>query len=254
MIYYFHGGACLFGSTADLDPRHTALLSTIAPVTAVPYRLAIQESLQKSIARLQNDLQKQIISDPNPIVIGHSFGGYLAVLMTFLIPKIKTCVSFSGYGDLLAEFYTTPSIHYKDIKLPDSFNSTNINSESSVRDRVRLYYHLRATGQWPHYVSRGRINDLRELSPCRIPPPNSKQFLLIHGREDVDVPWGESHKLYNHVRLASPASHLFIIDRAGHNCFREIERESIRQVWGSVVASLQEKGSVPPPLCGAIEL
>ena len=88
-------------------------------IISIDYRLAPHTKLQQIIEDLEDayrwvraDGPKLFRIDPNRIaVVGHSAGGYLALMAGFVLkPRPKALVSFYGYGDIAGEWYRRPIV------------------------------------------------------------------------------------------------------------------------------------------------
>ena len=81
-LVYFHGGAGLFGSPDNLDPRHRALLEAAGfGVISADYPTAIGRTLHEVVAAVAETAEAAAAQSPTGsiVVMGHSFGGYLAL-------------------------------------------------------------------------------------------------------------------------------------------------------------------------------
>ena len=108
-LVYIHGGALIMGSRAGLDEtvrkRYVAagfgLVSIdyrLAPETKLP---AIAEDLDDAFRWVRTVAADHYHLDPSRVaVVGHSAGGYLALLSGIRVrPRPTAIVSYYGYGD-----------------------------------------------------------------------------------------------------------------------------------------------------------
>ena len=118
-VFWIHGGGLIGGSRRDLLPRHrNAYLSLGLAVLAIDYRLAPETLLPQIVEDVHDAYEwaattgaDELELDPTRIaLVGHSGGGYLALLIAASVqPRPRAVVTFSGYGDILGDWYTQPS-------------------------------------------------------------------------------------------------------------------------------------------------
>jgi acetyl esterase/lipase len=237
-IVYLHGGAGLFGSPNNLDPRHRELLEAAGfTVVAPAYPKAVAVPIQRALATVAAtvaDCAADAIGG-QVIVMGHSFGGYLTLWLAATQTTVARAVAFAGYGDLLGAWYTEPSEHYLRVKDLSGFDPGSVTPASTVSERIDLYLYLRQTGTWPSYVSKGDPASLIAISPLRLPPPEIPIYLL-HGTDDTDVPSSESAAYYEAISAASPRSKLYLHPGGGHGFFTEMEDVTVSAIWQDVIA------------------
>jgi len=237
-LVYFHGGAGLFGSPDNLDPRHRALLEDAGfRVVAPAYPKAIAAPIQHTLATVAEKVGALAEEAPSGrvIVMGHSFGGYLTLWLAATQPTVARAVAFSGYGDLLGSWYTEPSETYLSVKDLSHFEPASVTPASTFGERLDLYLYLRQTGTWPDYVSKGDLASLAALSPTRLSPPAVPVY-LVHGTEDTDVPCSESTSYFAAISSASPDSRLYVHPGGGHSFFTEMDDPAVSALWQDVVA------------------
>ena len=112
-VVHIHGGALINGSRQGFRPRQVELyVHTGFTVISIDYRLAPESKLPEIIEDLRDaflwiygsgpdlfDIDAQRIA-----VVGHSAGGYLALMSGCCIqPLPKAIVSFYGYGDIVGD-------------------------------------------------------------------------------------------------------------------------------------------------------
>ncbi|MCU0520980.1 MAG: alpha/beta fold hydrolase [Anaerolineae bacterium] len=237
-LVYFHGGAGLFGSPDDLDPRHRARLEGAGfAVISADYPKAIDRSLHEVLAAVAETVRRVASGSPTGtvVVMGHSFGGYLALWLAATQPSVARAVALAGYADLLAAFYTEPSAHYLAAKDLAGFRAELVTVDSPPADKYDLYLYLRQTATWPDYVSKGDPASLAALSPLLL-PPRSTPVLLVHGEADGDVPCAASVAYYQHVSAASPESRLVLHPTGDHGLMFAMDQAEVAALWDEVVA------------------
>ncbi len=122
-LVWIHGGALIAGSRAWIARYQVErYLAAGFCVIAVDYRLAPETKLPAIIEDLQDSLRwvreqgpDLFAVDPQRLaVVGHSAGGYLALMAGFAAsPRPKAVVSFYGYGDITGPWYSQPDPFYR---------------------------------------------------------------------------------------------------------------------------------------------
>ena len=239
-ILWLHGGALMFGHRGAIAPEQVRrYVEAGYAVVSVDYRLAPEAKLDGIIADLQDAyawLRGQgpdaFRIDPERIaVIGHSAGGYLALMAGFCVsPRPRALVSFYGYGDIAGDWYSRPDRHYnQQPAVPEDEAHQAIGScaiagtsfeDGSAEARWRLYLYCRQQGLWPKLVT-GHDPDeesdwfdafcpLRNVTECY--PPT----LLIHGEQDTDVPFEQSVLMARELERHGVAHELIALEDRGH--------------------------------------
>ncbi len=214
-IMWLHGGALIFGHRGNLtEEQLRRYLGAGFAVVSVDYRLApetkladIASDLKDAYAWIRRDGPKLFGIDPNRIgVVGHSAGGYLALLAGFQCePRPRVLVSFYGYGDIAAEWCRTPSAHHlatKPVPPKDAYGKVGtrgvIAGTPFAHQRFTYYLYLRQHALWTKEVSgydASDVDSLRMLCPARNVTEKYPPTLLIHGDADTDVPFSQSEQM-----------------------------------------------------------
>jgi pimeloyl-ACP methyl ester carboxylesterase len=232
-LIYLHGGAGIFGSPQDLDPRHRALLEGRGfTVTALDYPKAIGRTIHATLDALRQAVTQLAVGE-TVVVMGHSFGGYLALWLAATHPAVARAVSLAGYADLLAGWYTLPSEHYLRVKDLSGFHPERVAPDSSRDMKVDLYLYLRQTGLWPHYVSGGDVESLAAISPVHLLPTAVPVF-LAHGTADTDVPYSASVTHFHHIAPVSPDSRLHLIPGGDHGVYWNMDEPAVATLWEEI--------------------
>jgi acetyl esterase/lipase len=214
VIVWIHGGALIMGHREDIHPRVRAVAEEKSyALVSIDYRLAPETKLPQLIsdieaafAWLAGDGAKQFRLDPQRIVVtGGSAGGYLTLVAGYRArPRPKALVALHGYGDLIGDWYSTPSPHPRHnprkISREEAMQQTDGTVISDARQRrgnggvIYLYY--RQNGTWPREVSGFEPATIAEqivpFEPLRNVTPDYPPTLLIHGTNDTDVPYEQS--------------------------------------------------------------
>lgn len=209
-IVYIHGGGLLWGDREDLSEEMIQLYTNNGfALFSIDYRLAprstlsdILEDVQDGLLWLVNEGPKEFSIDPSRIaVVGSSAGGFLALCTGMFTHKPRAIVSFYGYGDISAQWALEPSKFYceKDIvsmEIAKSTVSDQIITNATVDERFLLYLYARQSGQWIQEVT-GLNPSLHKEELLKFCPIHhvTKEFpptLLLHGTNDVDVPYEQS--------------------------------------------------------------
>lgn len=210
VIVYIHGGGLLWGTREDIEEEMIKLYTDNGfALFSIDYRLApetkladILSDVQDALLWIESEGPKQFGIDADKIaVVGGSAGGYLALNTGTFEKKPRAIVSFYGYGDISASWATTPNKYYcqKDRvpkQIVNNLVSNRILTEATVHERFLLYLYARQTGDWIQEVTgKNPLMDkegLKKLSPIYNISNEFPPTLLLHGTNDVDVPYEQS--------------------------------------------------------------
>ncbi len=256
IIVYIHGGCLMGGSRNMIDSRQLELyIQAGFSVISIDYRLAPESSLsdiiddlkdffvwlEKSADELGIDIQKLG-------VVGHSAGGYLALMSGFCVtPKPKVIVSVYGYGDLVGEWLITPSPFYCNQGMISEEESeinkikSKIISESydGRWNNYKLYPYYRQHGIWTREVS--RHNPITEASyftpycPLQNITEEYPPTLFIHGENDNDVPYEQSILMVKELKKHKVANKFITIPKGVHGF--DVPNEDLKGMDESFVIS-----------------
>jgi acetyl esterase/lipase len=234
-LLWIHGGALIMGNRRGLNPvQAEKYLDAGYTIISIDYRLAPQAKLPQIIEDLEDayrwvrtDGPKLFRIDPNRIaVVGHSAGGYLALMAGFVLkPHPKAVVSFYGYGDIAGEWYSRPDPFYNrqpSVSKEEAYQAvgTRVISEDSGGNRARFYLYTRQKGLWPlEVVGRDPHKEPRTFDPfcpvrnvTRDYPPT----LLLHGDNDTDVPFEQSVLMAKELERQGIQHELISMPGRGH--------------------------------------
>jgi acetyl esterase/lipase len=142
-------------------------------VVSIDYRLAPETKLLAIIEDVRDAYRwtretgaKLFRIDPERLAVaGGSAGGYLTLMTGFAVnPRPRALVSFWGYGDIAAPWYTRPDAFYsKQPAVPkeDAYGAVGsavLSEPPDKNQRGRFYLYCRQHGLWPKEVA-GRDPD-----------------------------------------------------------------------------------------------
>ena len=216
-VMFIHGGGLIAGGRDNLLPSHIAAFNGVGiDLVSIDYRLAPETPLPEIIADVEDAWSwirsngESVGIDPDRIaVMGHSAGGYLALVGGFRFdPRPKAIVSIAGYGDLLHEAFVTPSRHYLEAR--ESAPAEDVQrtvgaepiSEPGPADSMQwftgrglFYLTRRQQGDWLTVVSGHDQSDrdwFTPYMPVLNVSPDYPPTMLLHGAPDTDVPIEQS--------------------------------------------------------------
>jgi acetyl esterase/lipase len=211
VIVWIHGGALIFGSRSSIPAYQLkTYLEAGFTVISIDYRLApetrlpgIIEDLQDAIQWVREKAPGLIAIDPDRMaVIGHSAGGYLTLMTGFCTdPPPKAIVSFYGYGDIIGPWYSQPDPYYCQqgmIAVEEAYGAVRQTplAESEGGNRFLFYLYCRQHGLWPQEVAgqdpRQNPGWFSQYCPIQNVTGKYAPALLIHGDQDMDVPYEQS--------------------------------------------------------------
>jgi acetyl esterase/lipase len=234
VVLWIHGGALVFGDRGML-PREQLerYLGAGLAVVSIDYRLApetkldgILEDLDAAHAWLQREGPSLGIDPRRLAVVGHSAGGYLALMAGVRFrPRPRAVVSFYGYGDVAGPWYSRPDPGYlrEPAVSPEEAERAVGREPIAQGDEARrfaFYRYLRQRGLWPRLVA--GLDPDREprafdpVCPARNVAPDFPPTLLLHGDRDADVPHERSGEMARALRAAGVPHELVTLPGLGH--------------------------------------
>ncbi|MBI4874340.1 MAG: alpha/beta hydrolase [Acidobacteria bacterium] len=236
VLVWIHGGALILGSRGSAPRRfHNALLKQGYIVVSIDYRLAPETKLPAIVEDVQDAWRwtrergpKLFGIDPERVAVaGGSAGGYLTLMTGFrATPRPRALVSFWGYGDITAPWYTRPDAFYSQqpaVPREEAYAAVGTAALSQPADknqRGRFYLYCRQHGIWPKEVTgHDPDTDPRWFDPYCPVRNVTAQFpptMLIHGTADTDVPYEESRKMAESLERGGVEHQLITVPGAGH--------------------------------------
>src|SRR5262245_46314059 len=214
VVVSLHGGALIMGHRESFSgPVRNFALTNGYVVVSLDYRLAPETKLPAIIGDIEDAFRwlrregpKRFHIDPDRIAVtGGSAGGYLTLVTGHRVrPPPRVLLAYFGYGDLIGDWYATPSPHPRHnprkISAQEAWQQVSGPAVSDARERKGdggiFYNFCRQNGQWPKAVSGwdahaeskkfGPSMTVRNVTAAY--PPTG----LIHGTADTDVPFEQS--------------------------------------------------------------
>jgi dipeptidyl aminopeptidase/acylaminoacyl peptidase len=164
-------------------------------------------------------------------VIGHSAGGYLALMTGFCVsPQPRALVSFYGYGDIAGHWYTCPDPFYNQQPAIPRDRAYQAIGGSTItgtpfegylfEERYRFYVYCRQQGLWPKEVTGHNPDEEAEwfnpFCPIRNVTQDYPPTLLVHGDQDTDVPFEQAALMARELARHSVEHELIRMPNQGH--------------------------------------
>lgn len=211
---WIHGGALIMGGREGINRRVKQMfLEAGYTIVSIDYRLApetklpdIIEDVEDAFKWIRENGPALFRIDPNRMaVLGGSAGGYLTLTAGYRVtPRPTVLVAFWGYGDLIGDWYSTPSPHprHQKPKLSEAQARQEVSGPPIANSRDRdgnggaFYQFCRQRGIWPQEVSgwnpHTEANKFEPYMPAKNVTSQYPPTLLIHGTHDTDVPYEQS--------------------------------------------------------------
>jgi acetyl esterase/lipase len=237
LVFWIHGGALISGGRRSVDRRvKNAFLDAGYAIVSIDYRLAPETKLPDIIQDVEDaytwahDKGPELLhADTSRIaVMGGSAGGYLTLTTGFRAkPRPAVLVSFWGYGDLIADWYTKPSEFYRQQPLVSEadalagFGDKPVSDGSvNAKQRGKFYLYCRQNGLWTKLVTgfdpKTQADRILPYEPARNVTSEYPPTMLIHGTVDTDVPYEQSVQMAEEFQKHGVEHELITVPGAGH--------------------------------------
>jgi acetyl esterase/lipase len=266
IVVWIHGGALIMGSRRWVSERmNTMLLGAGYVVVSIDYRLApesklpvVIEDVEDAFGWIRREGAAQFHGDAGRMaVMGGSAGGYLTLVTGYRVePRPLALVALWGYGDLIGDWYSTPS-HYprhQEIKMSSEEAHRQVSGPPISDDRDRqgngsaFYQHCRQLGIWPREVSgwdpRAEAAKFYPFMPLRNVTKDYPPTLLIHGTSDTDVPYEQSVLMAAELKKHG-VEHQLISIEGGEHGLDGGDRRQIDAAYESALAFVQRRLGEP---------
>lgn len=258
-IIWIHGGALINGHRGGINNRVKKMaLDAGYVVVSIDYRLAPESKLPEIIEDLEDAIRwvheqgpELFHADTSRVaVMGGSAGGYLTLTAGYRAkPRPDVLVAFWGYGDLIGEWYSTPSPHRRhNFVKPtkeEAFAQVGKSPISDARQRQGngglFYTYCRQHGIWPQQVSTWdpatEANKFDEYMPVENVSAEYPPTLLIHGTVDTDVPFKQSEMMVEQFS-EHKVPHRLIAIKNGEHGLGGADPDEIDQAYAAVMEFL----------------
>lgn len=262
VLVWIHGGALIGGNRTGVDRRlRDAMLDAGCVVVSIDYRLAPETMLPEIIADLEDAFRWVRARGPelfgaNPeriAVAGGSAGGYLTLTSGFRVePRPQALVALYGYGDLIGDWYSTPSHHprHNRNKPSEEEARAQVSGAPIADDRDRkgqgfLFYEwCRQHGAWPKGVSGWDPHTEGEkffpFMPVRNVTAEYPPTILIHGTADTDVPYEQSVMMAAEFDRHGVEHRLISLENGEHG-FGGADKQAIEDAYAAAIEFLKQR-------------
>lgn len=159
--------------------------------------------MQTDVSDSVRHLAAQGVIDPARVcIVGGSYGGYVALAGMTLEKDVYRCaVSIAGVSDLRA------------MLMEEQRQGASGNANPAVR-------------YWSRFMGASSANDtgLDAYSPAKLVTPETGPILLIHGRNDITVPFVQSEIM---ARALGPRAQLVTLDDEDHYMSTNVTRQQM---------------------------
>jgi acetyl esterase/lipase len=256
-ILWLHGGGLITGNRRWLEHAQAErYIDAGYAVIAIDYRLAphaklplILEDLDSAYHWVRQGGPRLFRIDPDRIaIVGHSAGGYLALMAGFrLSPRPKAIVSFYGYGDVTSDWSSKPDPFYNRLPPVSKADADQAAGSELIADdfgpkRRQLYLYLRQQGLWPvEVVGRDPAKEasaFHPFCPLRNIAKDYPPTLLLHGDKDTDVPIDQSALMAKELARHGVPHDFITVPGLGHGFDSAMWDPAVSQVFDRVLMFL----------------
>jgi acetyl esterase/lipase len=260
VLVWIHGGALMGGGRERFSGQVHRLLNDGVIVVTIDYRLAPETKLPAIIEDLEDAFKWLHTRGPELFqadttrvgVWGHSAGGYLTLTAGFRVkPAPQVLVSAYGYGDLIGEWYSTPSPHasHRRIKMTESEARAQVTGAPIANNRDRkgnasAFYELcRQKGLWPEAVSgwdpRREAEKFHPFMAVKHVSAKYPPTFLMHGTNDTDVPYEQSVMMAAEFKKHG-VPHEFISLQNGEHDFSGADPAAVEKAYREALAFVKK--------------
>ena len=256
VLVWIHGGALINGGRQSVPDRiRDIFLEDGYAIVSIDYRLApesklpqIIEDLEDAFKWLRKDGARLFNIDASKIAVaGGSAGGCLTLTSGFRVdPPPTVLVSFYGYGDLIGDWYSTPSPHARHNRSKISWDDVGeipegpaiANSRQRNGNGGQFYNYCRQNGLWPSMVSGfDSSTEPEKFYPFMAVKNVTESYpptLLIHGTSDTDVPYEQSVMMAGQFKRHGVPHKLISIQEAEHG-LRDGDPDEIDRAYAAIL-------------------
>jgi acetyl esterase/lipase len=222
----------------------------LAPETKLPL---IIEDIEDAFRWIRKKGPKLFNADVDRIAVaGGSAGGYLSLTTGYRVqPRPTAIIALWGYGDLIGPWYSSPSPHprhrYSKLSRDEAYQQVDGPPISDSRNRHgnggAFYQFCRQTGEWPKAVSdwdpHTQSEKFKPYMPVRNVTRDYPPTLMIHGRDDTDVPFEQSVMMADEFKKHS-VEHRLIALSGGEHGLAGADRQEIDAAYQTAIEFVRE--------------
>ncbi|MHB9025791.1 MAG: alpha/beta hydrolase [Armatimonadota bacterium] len=238
IIFWIHGGALIMGGRYITPWLRDWFVENGFVVVSFEYRLApfvkMPEIYQDVIDAYQwtrENAKTLFNGDPERIVVGgESAGGYLTFAVAPLLkPRPPVLLALSGYGNIIAPWYSEPSDYYRRIQpiqdrdtVYDALRKNPLDGKA----RANFYFYTRQTGLWPNILvghdPKTTPGEFARYCPVQQVTKDFPPVVFTHATADYDVPYSESEAMAAQFNKHG-VDHQFITIKGGRHASGTID-------------------------------
>lgn len=236
VIVWIHGGGLITGGRGGPSPpQRQRYLDAGYVIVSIDYRLApetklpgIIEDVRDAIQWVRREGPELFEIDPNRVaVMGHSAGGYLALMAGFSVePRPRALIAFYGYGGVDGDWYARPSQFHlatrPRLTREEAYRAIGAKETTNggAKGRGNFYTYCRQNGLWPRevvgYDPVEQPHEFDRFCPVRNVTRDYPPTMLLHGDRDTDVPHAQSVAMAAELKRVGVEHEFISVPGGGH--------------------------------------